>query len=231
MSTSAREHPGLQVVRVFCLPDGSGGNPLGVFLDGGAIPEAERQPISHELGFSETVFVDDRERGEMRIFTPRAELALAGHPLVGTAWLMRHEGQAVELLHPPAGEIQVRFDGEMPYVAARPEWGPPWRFHELGSPAEVDDLVPREAGEDVYWAWLDAEAGLIRARAFAVDDGIPEDPATGSAALQLTAALARPIEIRQGPGAVLYATPLDDGRAEVGGRVVLDNDAEPPAAP
>ena len=71
----------------------------------------------------------------------------------------------------------------------------------------------------------------MRLRAFAVDDGIPEDPATGSAALQLTAELGRPIEIRQGAGAVLHARPVDDGRAEVGGRVVLDNDAEAPALP
>ena len=127
--------------------------------------------------------------------------------------------------------MNVRFEGELPYVTARPEWGPPWRFHQLGSPEEIDTLVPPETGEDVYWAWLDEGAGLVRLRAFAVDDGIPEDPATGSAALQLTAELGRPIEIRQGAGAVLYARPVDDGRAEVGGRVVLDNDAEAPALP
>jgi predicted PhzF superfamily epimerase YddE/YHI9 len=54
---------------------------------------------------------------------------------------------------------------------------------------------------------------------FAPVDKIPEDEATGSAALQLTTQLGRPIEIFQGAGSRLSARPLDDGRAEVGGRV------------
>jgi len=105
----AREHPGLRVVRVFCAADGSHGNPLGVFLAGEQIDEADRQPIATELGFSETVFVDDIERGEIRLFTPLEELPLAGHPLVGTAWLLREAGRAPDVLRPPAGEVTVRF--------------------------------------------------------------------------------------------------------------------------
>ena len=58
------------------------------------MPEAERQAVAGDLGFAETVFVDDRERAEMRIFTPEVELPLAGHPLVGTAWLLRERGHA-----------------------------------------------------------------------------------------------------------------------------------------
>ena len=136
-------------MRVFCAEDGTGGNPLGVFLDGGAIAEEERQPIATELGFAETVFVDDLERAEMRIFTPAAELPLAGHPVVGTAWLMRERGSPPAILRPPAGEVPVRFDGELTCAAARPEWGPTWEFLELGSPADVDALAapPAETAE------------------------------------------------------------------------------------
>ncbi len=217
----AREHPGLRVARVFCAEDGTGGNPLGVFLDGAAIAEGDRQPIAHELGFSETVFVDDAERGVMRIFTPMAELPLAGHPLVGTAWLLREAGLEVPALRPPAGEVEVRFEGDVPYVAARPEWGPAWEYEQLGSAAEIDALVPADfEGEQARWAWIDEEAGVVRMRVFAPVDAIPEDEATGSAALQLTAQLGRSIEIHQGAGSLLHARPLDDGRAEVGGRVV-----------
>jgi predicted PhzF superfamily epimerase YddE/YHI9 len=217
----AREHPGLDVVRVFSAEDGSGGNPLGVFLDGAEISEAERQPIATELNFSETVFVDDAERGVMRIFTPASELPLAGHPLVGTAWLLREAGFAVEVLRPPAGEVGVRFDGELVLVSARPEWGPAWEYERLASPADIDGLDPGDfSGEQVRWAWIDEEAGLIRMRVFAPEDGIPEDEATGSAALQLATELGREIEIHQGRGSVLYARPLPDGLAEAGGRVV-----------
>ena len=220
----AREHPGLEVVRVFTAPDGTWGNPLGVFLDGGAVPEEERQPIATELGFSETVFVDDLKLAEMRIFTPAAELALAGHPLVGTAWLMRERGHEPTGLRPPAGDVGVRFDGELTCVDARPDWGPAWEFVQLGSPAEVDafDAASVTEGEVAIWAWMDEPVGIVRMRVFAPEDNIAEDEATGSAALILTADLGREIEIHQGRGSLLHARPLDNGRTEVAGRVVLD---------
>jgi predicted PhzF superfamily epimerase YddE/YHI9 len=212
----------LTVVRVFCAADGSGGNPLGVFVNGGEVPEERRQPIARDLGFSETVFVDGPERGEMRIFTPEVELPLAGHPLVGTAWLLRERGFDVPMLRPPAGEVPVTFDGELVRVAAHPEWGPPWEFTQLESPAAVDALSgpPDGSGWGALWAWIDEEAGLIRERVFVAEVGVDEDEATGSAALRLTALLDREIEIRQGKGSVLYAKPLDTETAEVAGRVM-----------
>ena len=77
----------LHVLRVFCGP-AAGGNPLGVFLNGSEVPDARRQEIAAELGFAETVFVDDSARGEIRIYTPGEEVPFAGHPVVGTAWLL-----------------------------------------------------------------------------------------------------------------------------------------------
>jgi predicted PhzF superfamily epimerase YddE/YHI9 len=47
--------PELHVLRVFCADDGTGGNPLGVFLDGREVAEEERQPFATDLGFAETV--------------------------------------------------------------------------------------------------------------------------------------------------------------------------------
>ena len=120
--------PELHVLRVFCGEAGSGGNPLGVFLDGSEVPTEDRQGIAGELGFSETVFVDDAERGEMRIFTPAVELPFAGHPVVGTAWLLARERDAVAALRPPAGEVPVRTEDGLTYAAARPEWSPPFEF-------------------------------------------------------------------------------------------------------
>ena len=215
--------PHLHLLRVFCADDGGFGNPLGVFVDGSEVAPERRQAVAADLGLSETVFVDDAERGVMRIFTPMSELPLAGHPLVGTAWLLREAGFDVSALRPPAGEVGVRFEREVPHVNARPEWGPPWEYEQLASVAQIDALEPGDfEGEQVRWAWLDEDAGLVRMRVFAPADGIPEDEATGSAALPLTAELARPIEIHQGAGSVLHARPLEDGRAEVGGQVVED---------
>jgi predicted PhzF superfamily epimerase YddE/YHI9 len=212
------------VVRVFCGENGGGGNELGVFLDGSAIAEAERQGIARELGFAETVFVDDRARGEIRIHTPELELELAGHPLVGTAWLLGHEGTPVEVLRPPAGEVGVRRDGALTWASARPEWAPHFDHVQLASPEEVDDLdgPPEATGWVGVWAWIDESAGLIRKRVFVPEAGIPEDEATGAAAMLQVAELGREIEIRQGRGSVISARPLADGRVEIGGRAVLD---------
>ncbi|MEW5535405.1 PhzF family phenazine biosynthesis protein, partial [Streptomyces virginiae] len=54
----------LDVLRVFCAGDGRYGNLLGVVRDGRTCPDgASRQALAAELGYSETVFVDDPERG------------------------------------------------------------------------------------------------------------------------------------------------------------------------
>jgi predicted PhzF superfamily epimerase YddE/YHI9 len=214
----------LDVLRVFCARDGSGGNPLGVFLDGPAIPEERRQPIARDLGFAETVFVDDLERAELRILTPEVELPLAGHPLVGTAWLLRERGHEPAVLRPPAGEVGVRFDAELTAITGRPEWGPPFELRQLGSPAEVDALerAPDGYGLVDAWAWIDEDAGLVRSRVFVPEAGVEEDEATGSAAMRLCAELGREIEIRQGVGSVIYARPLADGTAEISGRVAVE---------
>jgi predicted PhzF superfamily epimerase YddE/YHI9 len=214
----------LQVLRVFCSEDGSCGNPLGVFLDGTSVPEAERQAVATDLGFSETVFVDDAEHGEIRIFTPAVEIPFAGHPVVGTAWLLARERGGVPVLRPPAGEVPVRTEGELTYAAGRPEWAPEFEFVQLGSPAEVEALdgSPRGDVEVGMWAWIDEKAGVLRERVFAEPFGIPEDEATGAAAVALTARLGRALDIRQGRGSRIRTRPLDDGMVEIAGRVELE---------
>lgn len=213
----------LHVLRVFCDAAWSHGNPLGVFLDGDEVPEERRQEVAAELGFSETVFVDDAAEGRMRIFTPGMELGFAGHPSVGTAWLLAKEAAPVSVLRPPAGEVAVRTEGGLTFVAARGEWGPGWKLIELADALAVEEQAEPE-GQDRYyfWAWIDEAEGTVRARCFSLDDGIGEDEATGSAAIELAVALDRDVEIRQGRGSRLDARFLGEGRAEVGGRVVLD---------
>jgi len=216
--------PELHVLRVFCGDGGGGGNPLGVFLAGESVPDADRQPAATDLGFSETVFVDDPERGEIRIFTPAVEIPFAGHPVVGTAWLLARERGAVSVLRPPAGEVPVRSEEEWTYAAGRPEWAPDFEFVELGSPADVEALdgSPRSDVEIGMWAWIDEEGGVLRERVFAEPFGIPEDEATGAAAVALTARLGRPLDIRQGKGSRIVTRPLDDGMVELAGRVALE---------
>jgi predicted PhzF superfamily epimerase YddE/YHI9 len=203
-------------LRVFLGSDGGGGNPLGVVLDGAAVPAAERQAVAADLGFSETVFVDDAVTGALRIFTPTVELPLAGHPLVGTAWLLGD----VETLRPPAGDVPTWSEGELRWIRGRPDWGPPYDFAQLDSIAAVDAFeVPGGDAMVAVWAWADEAAGRLRARVFPNGIGIAEDEATGAAALQFGALLGRDLVIRQGQGSELHVRPGDDGTVAVGGRV------------
>lgn len=201
--------PTLHVLRVFCGDEGRGGNPLGVFLEGGEVPHHARGEIARRLGFSETVFVDDPVRGEIAIFTPGAEVHFAGHPTVGAAWLLAREGTPVEVLRPPAGEVPARTEADGAHVAGRPEWGPPFEFTQLGSAEEVEALGGPPEGHDLIyaWAWLDEAAGVVRSRAFLDRIGVPEDEATGAAAVKLGGMLARPLDIRQGRGSRIRARP------------------------
>jgi predicted PhzF superfamily epimerase YddE/YHI9 len=216
--------PELHLLRVFCGDDGRGGNPLAVFLDGPAIAPEARQRTAADLGLSETVFVDDAESGRIAIYTPATELDFAGHPTVGTAWLLAREGSAVEALRPPAGQVPARVEAERAFVAARPEWGPPFEWEQLDSAAAVEALEGPPGGHDLLgtWAWIDETAGTVRARVFVDRLGVPEDEATGSAATKLCAELGRSLDIRQGWGSRIIARPLANEMVEIGGRVELD---------
>ncbi|MFK4183552.1 PhzF family phenazine biosynthesis protein [Streptomyces sparsogenes] len=208
------------VLRVFCGPDGRHGNRLGVIRHGAAVPgTAARQAVARKLGFSETVFVDDPERGVIDIYTPTLRLPFAGHPCVGTAWLLD-----VPELVTPAGVVGARLEGEFNWIEAHPDWAPPRTLRRHGSAAEVDALPVPPPGEWIYaWAWEEEAAGRIRARAFpGRGDGIDEDEATGAAALLLTARLGRALNIAQGLGSQILTAPRPDGLIDVGGRVRLE---------
>ena len=212
----------LHTLRVFLGPDGAGGNPLGVVLDGAAVAPEERQAVAAELGFSETVFVDGHG---IRIFTPAVELPFAGHPLVGAAWLLEHTGDARATLHPPAGPVPTWSEGELTWIRARGEWGTLYDLTELPAPADVDALaVPGGDAMIAAWAWEDEAAGRVRARVFPNGIGIEEDEATGAAAVQFGAELGRDLVIRQGMGSELHVRAGDDGSVAVGGRVALESE-------
>jgi predicted PhzF superfamily epimerase YddE/YHI9 len=212
--------PRLHLLRVFCAEDGSHGNPLAVFMNGAEVPPERRQAVAADLGLSETVFVDDAERGELRIFTPAVELDFAGHPAVGAAWLLDGAGA----LRTRAGDVPVARAGDDVFVAARPGWGPPFELEQLDAPEDVEALDGAPGGRDLVaaWAWIDEDAGIMRARVFPVRIGIAEDEATGSAATKLCANAGRPIDIHQGRGSRILARPGDGGFVEIGGLSVVD---------
>src|SRR5947208_2310627 len=76
------------------------GNQLAVFTDAREIPEEMLQPLAKEMAFSETVFVLPAEAGghaRIRIFTPALELPFAGHPVLGSAFVLAAPMQLAEI--------------------------------------------------------------------------------------------------------------------------------------
>jgi trans-2,3-dihydro-3-hydroxyanthranilate isomerase len=90
------------------------GNQLAVFTDAREIPRELMQALAKEIGYSETTFVLPAERGgtvRVRIFTPDVELPLAGHPILGTAWVLAQPLQRATLeLETGMGTILVELD-------------------------------------------------------------------------------------------------------------------------
>lgn len=82
-----------------------GGNPLAVVLDGRGLAETTMQAIAREFNYSETTFVlppdEARHAARVRIFTPGGELPFAGHPTIGTAYILAvldRLGSAVDIV-------------------------------------------------------------------------------------------------------------------------------------
>src|SRR4051812_46840358 len=90
------------------------GNQLAVFTDAREIPEERLQPLAREINFSETVFVYSAAgdgHARIRIFTPALELPFAGHPVLGTAFVLGGPLQLDELwLETGAGVVPIRLE-------------------------------------------------------------------------------------------------------------------------
>jgi trans-2,3-dihydro-3-hydroxyanthranilate isomerase len=102
------------------------GNPLAVFKDASELDGGTMQSIARELNLSETVFLLPPTRSDflarLRIFTPREELAFAGHPTVGTSFVLLQNGVVPTdidrfLLEEKIGPVPVRVErGEAPLI-------------------------------------------------------------------------------------------------------------------
>ena len=216
------------VLRVFTDPDGNFGNALGV-VDASSVDPTDRQRIATQLGYSETVFIDVPEAGantaHVLIYTPATELSFAGHPTVGAAWFLRDQGTPVHTLQVPAGIVQVAYEDDLTAVSARSEWAPEFAIYDLESTDELFLADPDDYPDDIQnylWTWTDKEHGVLRSRMFAADLGVPEDEATGSAAVRITDYLSRDLTIVQGKGSVIHTRWSAEGWVRIAGRVVND---------
>jgi trans-2,3-dihydro-3-hydroxyanthranilate isomerase len=228
------------------------GNPLAVFPDARGLETPTMQALAREMNLSETTFVTPSEQATRRVrfFTPAAEIPLAGHPTIGTWWLLAELGQ---LESPKGGEVAVAQEtggGVLPVhlsieggrprrvtmTQRQPEFGAVVPDRKTlaealgGDPGMLTDLPPQlvstalpqlmvpvrsradlealpsggTGGELASYLQIlgtqcamcfaldaDAPGTTARCRMFAPGLGVPEDPATGSAAGALGAYLVR----------------------------------------
>ena len=198
-------------------------------VDASTVDPSDRQRIATELGYSETIFIDVPERdastAHARIFTPATELPFAGHPTVGASWWLREIGSPIHTLQVPAGVVQVSYDDDLTVIRARAEWAPEFAIYDLESTDELFAADPGDYPDDVenyLWTWTDRDSGVLRSRMFAASLGVPEDEATGAAAVRITDYLSRDLTIVQGKGSVIQTQWSPDGWVRVAGRVVSD---------
>jgi trans-2,3-dihydro-3-hydroxyanthranilate isomerase len=252
------------------------GNQLAVFTDATAIAEELMQPLAREMNYSETVFVLPPAAGgdvRIRIFTPAAEIPFAGHPTLGSAFVLAGPLQLDAIrLETGNGIVPVRLEREGPKIVFGRMEQPIPSIEPYGEEAALLDAVGADRSElpvelydngikHVYIclgsveevAALEPDMQALsrrpcvncfagsgsqwKTRMFAPGSGVPEDPATGSAAGPLALHLARhgriafgdEIEIKQGAEigrpSTLYARvegSMDDVQSvEVGGSAVI----------
>jgi trans-2,3-dihydro-3-hydroxyanthranilate isomerase len=255
------------------------GNQLAVFTDARGISETDLQLLAREMAFSETVFVypaNGEGHVRLRIFTPAVEIPFAGHPVLGSAFVLAGPLQVETIrLETAVGVVPVRVEREGARIVFGrmeqpvPTWSPHPQADEMLAALGVDgSQLPIEVydnGLQMAYVVLSSEeavaavepdlirlaklAGVVgtntcagsgdrwKTRMFAPADGVPEDPATGSAAGPLAVHLLRhglivsgqEIEISQGAEvgrpSTLYATAWgtsdEIGRVEVAGSAVV----------
>ena len=128
-----------------------GGNPLAVLTDARDLSDATMQAIAREFNYSETTFVvpptDVRNTARLRIFTPGGELPFAGHPTVGSAFVLSTIGAtpgATELVFEQSvGPVRVRVDRSGGQVVACALTAPrqPERVASLPAPVELASML------------------------------------------------------------------------------------------
>ncbi|HYD07671.1 MAG TPA: PhzF family phenazine biosynthesis protein [Reyranella sp.] len=102
-----------------------GGNPLAVFPDARGLDDADMQALAAEFNLSETTFVlppsDPANTARVRIFNRRHEMPFAGHPNVGTGWVLARQGRAKDgklRFEELAGLVEIDVDADAVTIAA-----------------------------------------------------------------------------------------------------------------
>ena len=154
-----------------------GGNPLAVFPDPGDLDAAQMQAIAQTMNLSETTFVTggDGASYDVRIFTPREELPFAGHPTLGTTWVLRHLGRLTEdavVQRSRAGETEVTVEGDTLYFRRTGTVAPDMETTNVRAHLEVALALRLEERDVSLEAYELGRNGMLRPAL--ADAGLPQ---------------------------------------------------------
>ena len=128
------------------------GNQLAVFPDAEGLTREQMQSIANEMNLSETTFVSatSTDSYDVRIFTPNEELPFAGHPTIGTAWLLRHLGRVTAdriVQNSAAGPTPIEVEDDLIWFTRPGAAEPDLVDTDPGSTARISSILGLDAGE------------------------------------------------------------------------------------
>src|SRR5690348_15345001 len=152
------------------------GNQLAVYTDARALPEDRLQRIAREMNLSETVFMlpaQGEGDARLRIFTPRAELPFAGHPLVGAAWVY---GRATSLgrivFETGAGLVPLELERAGDRLSRATMTQPRPAFTETGDTSELLGALGLDGCVDAVLADNGVRSALVEVESLEVLAGL-----------------------------------------------------------
>ena len=154
--TATMQNLRLDILDVFA-EEPLAGNQLAVVRDASGLTSERMQAMALEMNYSETTFVvsESSDRARVRIFTPTEELPFAGHPTLGTAWLLGRE-QDHFILELDAGDVQVDFEDGIAWMSP-----PPIELHETHSPHAIATHLDIDAADiDARFAPQRGDVGI-----------------------------------------------------------------------
>ncbi len=212
----------MQTLKVFCTHKGEFGDSTGFIVDEKQEFYAKkRQKIAKDSGFDEIAFVDDVARGKISIYNPIKEIAFAGQIVVGAAWFWRN------ILLKPLDQIicrdftvEVGSDKNSAWAIAPINNMPPWDIVYEEDSEKMEQMNPPEVEHTMIWSWQNRAKGVVQARTFAPDWGIPEAEVNGSGSILLAEQLGRKLIVNHGAGSIIGVEPLSDDFCRLSGYVV-----------
>lgn len=213
---------------VFANADGEYGDKHGIIIDeAGTLNASARLTIAANLGYAETIFINDSKSSDISFFAQTKEIPFAGTAALAAAGFLENmNGSYLVHLNSQGKTIPVTHEDGIIRIEANISIMPDWNFIQASSVSELEGYtteITSTLEHTMVWAWEDESRGLIRARTFAADWLLPEVEANGSGSMRLAHTLRKDICVVHGSGSEIFAKPMVGNMASLGGVVTASS--------